>query len=625
MDMSTTIPSSAAGSDPDLEPITYTAPHEENQPIVVVPVKSGLDPGPTDETEGKKPEEHKIASNEVPLEESSRLLQVHVYQEDGDVKSIPVRIIPSTTKKPFLGGYRHRETGLEYHHVSTQTYIPVRKPDGKQRFHRDVQVKQQSTGLTNTQQTSKNSATQMEKTGVSIDNREDKRIVPGKYVTADEWLARREQAALCLQSHLRRVFAQRRVASIRKRNDEAARHRRMELERTEKEKEDEWQRRVDRRLHPRTADDFGLLYKGLEVWRQEEMKKIYDLPVEEQTAAKMALLDKQVNYLGTIDNLKIEANKQNKDAKVKKFFEHTSAPRQWIEAEYGKLNQMDTPETLRAKELSEVYYALGLESLENDERLDVLLHTKIIVEEFESSLTNEIVSLLNREAELMLRKTKAQNLAGLRKRIRNLFLEFCEEPAFNPMAERYLDKHKPKETYTKDLIYCSSCMRHLDSGNFDISSVSKQTGTCISCRRVQNIAVQRNEHSQHRRLLEAIQQTEIQQGYSSQIVFTMSVEDMSYLADVIWQGQSVISQESELFLLQFARWDRNREFSPWNCVLLTKEEAALHEELHELSLNERYGPALIRLVEQKHLLASNYFMGLRSIQNRSMQTKNSTM
>ena len=27
----------------------------------------------------------------------------------------------STRKKPFLGGYRHKETGVEYHHASAQT------------------------------------------------------------------------------------------------------------------------------------------------------------------------------------------------------------------------------------------------------------------------------------------------------------------------------------------------------------------------------------------------------------------------------------------------------------------------------------------------------------------------
>ena len=70
---------------------------------------------------------------------------------------------------------------------------------------------------------------------------------------------------------------------------------------------------------------------------------------------------------------------------------------------YGKLNQMETPDTLRARELKEVYHALGLPNLAVDERLDILLHVKFIVQEFDSKLCKEVVGLLNREADLLLR------------------------------------------------------------------------------------------------------------------------------------------------------------------------------------------------------------------------------
>ena len=34
------------------------------------------------------------------------------------------------TKKPFLGGYRHKETGAEYHHAAIQTAPPTRAGPG---------------------------------------------------------------------------------------------------------------------------------------------------------------------------------------------------------------------------------------------------------------------------------------------------------------------------------------------------------------------------------------------------------------------------------------------------------------------------------------------------------------
>jgi len=32
-----------------------------------------------------------------------------------------VEVERSTRKKPYLGGYRHKQTGVEFHHASAQT------------------------------------------------------------------------------------------------------------------------------------------------------------------------------------------------------------------------------------------------------------------------------------------------------------------------------------------------------------------------------------------------------------------------------------------------------------------------------------------------------------------------
>lgn len=43
-------------------------------------------------------------------------------------------------QKAFLGGYRHRLTGVEYHHAALQT-LPKRRPDrGVVVFSRETQV-----------------------------------------------------------------------------------------------------------------------------------------------------------------------------------------------------------------------------------------------------------------------------------------------------------------------------------------------------------------------------------------------------------------------------------------------------------------------------------------------------
>jgi len=73
-----------------------------------------------------------------------------------------------------------------------------------------------------------------------------------------------------------------------------------------------------------------------------------------------------------------------------------------------------------------------------DERLDVLLHTKWTVKEFDCNLTREIVDLIDREADMLNRGRPEISLESLRKRLSNLFLQFIETPEFNPEAVRHL-------------------------------------------------------------------------------------------------------------------------------------------------------------------------------------------
>lgn len=45
-----------------------------------------------------------------------------------DTKEVLVKIRRSEFKKPFLGGYRHQESGLEYHNAAVQTLPRPRPP-----------------------------------------------------------------------------------------------------------------------------------------------------------------------------------------------------------------------------------------------------------------------------------------------------------------------------------------------------------------------------------------------------------------------------------------------------------------------------------------------------------------
>lgn len=60
------------------------------------------------------------------------------------------------------------------------------------------------------------------------------------------------------------------------------------------------------------------------------------------------------------------------------------------------------------------------------------------VSEVECELTAEIKDLLDREADLISRNRPAKSMERLRMRLSNLFLEFLQNPEFNPRAVDFL-------------------------------------------------------------------------------------------------------------------------------------------------------------------------------------------
>ena len=88
-----------------------------------------------------------------------------------------------------------------------------------------------------------------------------------------------------------------------------------------------------------------------------------------------------------------------------------------------------------------------------DERLDVLLHVKWTVTEFDCPLTRDIVQLIDREADMLNRGRSEKSLSGLRRRLTNLFLHFLMTPEFNPESSRF-QKAPPEFTLKTRTLPC---------------------------------------------------------------------------------------------------------------------------------------------------------------------------
>ena len=171
---------------------------------------------------------------------------------------------------------------------------------------------------------------------------------------------------------------------------------------------------------------------------EQETRKIKQagLPQDKEQEVLQQLLHKETKLLQTIDRLKINANHENKDIRIQKTLTEMGKPKKF-ELRDGRKVEVHTPFTTRAMELMQLYNGLNLPMLTIDERLDVLLHVKWTVKEFDCNLTREIVELIEREADLLNRGRNPKLLEGLRKRISSSFLTFIETPEFNPESSRF--------------------------------------------------------------------------------------------------------------------------------------------------------------------------------------------
>jgi hypothetical protein len=145
------------------------------------------------------------------------------------------------------------------------------------------------------------------------------------------------------------------------------------------------------------------------------------------------LLDKETELLHTIDRMKIDARRQNSQAAHDRELDQLSKKKLW-QMTSGEVVKVKTPNTVRAKELRNLYRALDLPKVTTDERIEILLLLKQTVKEFKCQLTQDLITLIDREADLLNRGRPEASLGGLRQRIKTLFLEFCRTPEFNPEA-----------------------------------------------------------------------------------------------------------------------------------------------------------------------------------------------
>ena len=86
-----------------------------------------------------------------------------------------------------------------------------------------------------------------------------------------------------------------------------------------------------------------------------------------------------------------------------------------------------------------------------------------------------------------------------------------------------------------------------------------------------------------------------------------------------WAGASLLSYDEDINELELVRWDCSKPWSPWNCILLTNQEAAAHRLLERLE--DAYGRQLSERVRRRHAAARQHFASLSKGLSEALREK----
>nr|CAH7725530.1 unnamed protein product [Callosobruchus chinensis] len=536
------------------------------------------------------------------------IITVVVETEDG-AKEVVVEVLNLAINKPNLGGYKHIKTGVKYLHGYSQTGPPPPKVPPEMKNHRDTQTYLMRNRKLDMEYSR---ATQMASKDIYIPSVNDRILTAGPYETADE-----REARLNVEGKVKTIQRYFRAWKMRKAlhelSDEYQRVVRLEQERLEAERlEDEARKRRDlvSKVFPMTLTDFAMLYSMVEKWKKAEMARISSMYCGPSKIAEFyLLLEKEVEILRSLEKLKLQVIEDLGHKKVIKFFKAIGKPIEWY-SNYKSLHiYMDTLETQRGREYFTLYKSLVNKDLTTDQRLQVYCEIKTYLADHDCGESLQIIHLIDRVCQLMARGTSHRHLDALEKRIDATVLHHFKLPECNEGVTKHMHTVKMKKM-KKGLAYCPRCQRFKTIDRFKLNGRTNKVKICSSCKWLDKAEEPWIDLLPYRFMLRQIRNYERLHHAASSVAFILQDKDIYHIVTNIWHSHSALSENNDVYQLRLVRWDVTKEWSPWNCILLTVEEASVH--LRVRNLQDVYEEEFLKHIFNKHALARKHFPLLKA-------------
>ncbi|XP_033328951.2 IQ motif and ubiquitin-like domain-containing protein [Megalopta genalis] len=351
------------------------------------------------------------------------------------------------------------------------------------------------------------------------------------------------------------------------------------------------------RSSPRTRTDFELLYNLLDRWRVRETEKADPLPrlASSRIGLCSLILSKEVELLRAIDTLKTAEKLRRRQISYRKFLDRLSLSIVW-KNRLGEPILVDTPRVLLARILKGKFDGLSREDVSPEDRRETLQQLREDVAPHTCRASNEVIRLLDQEIDFLDGDVDVGKLSWLRSRLRISFLAFARDT----LAREFEDFPCPGSSNR----LCRSCGRLLSPEKF-ATEKRRRSSSCNHCLYVRARTGPRIVYGPYESLLRDVRRNEAKLRCYSSFAFVVDAKIVYHLVNDIWHGRSAISENDRLSELRLVRFQRDLEWSPWNCLLLTSREAAVHRRLEEPA--NFYGPMILQKFHTRNLQAKVQF------------------
>ncbi|XP_012277572.1 IQ and ubiquitin-like domain-containing protein isoform X2 [Orussus abietinus] len=378
----------------------------------------------------------------------------------------------------------------------------------------------------------------------------------------------------------------------------------------------EWRREEDRlrKICPRSRADFHALFNMVESWELARGKSTLSQRFQASRLSENYMtLAESIKMINAIEEHRQLIKREFEAKKRVQFLTLNCQPIRW-NGYKGKPVEMVTLKVQKARELKSLYDGLCKRGTSVEERIELLVLLKTFLGRLDCRASNELGYLLDQEISLISVGIKSSHLEQLRERVAQAYLNFAkgghtrvranrEEEEFN---DSQCDQLGPPRN-TKFLL-CRSCAKLIPYHRFSVYSGTRRIARCMSCTWLRRGKVPRINYGPYLILLNDIRAEERKRNSFSCVAFVMRGPDIYHLVNNIWHGHSIVSEKDDIFRLKLIRFRQDEEWSPWNCILLTDEEAEVHKRVQDFPTV--YSVRLLHKISLAHQVAKNHFKNL---------------